>query len=134
MKLVWKSYKINEPEINLVNDLRHTIINFYMTESPDEYIIRLSGVLFGVLENEQLPPFPRTFKGIKYIEDNTIEDGCYCIYRKESIPIKLTQVKTLNDWFANLPLIYKLDLYNSYLGTITKHLKGGDYNGKLEKK
>ena len=37
--------------------------------------------------------------------------------------IKLTPVKTLNEWFANLPLIYKLDLYNSYSGVITKHLK-----------
>lgn len=42
---------------------------------------------------------------------------------KENIPIKLTPVKTLTEWFVELPLIYKLDLYNSYLGTITKHLK-----------
>ena len=30
-----------------------------------------------------------------------------------AIPNKLTTVKTLDEWFANLPLIYKLDLYNS---------------------
>jgi len=46
------------------------------------------------------------------------------IYRKDkTIPIKLTPVKTLDEWFANLPLIYKLDLYNSMSETITKHLK-----------
>ncbi|GAG95295.1 unnamed protein product [marine sediment metagenome] len=124
MKLVWKSYRINKPEINLINDLRHTIINYYMTENPDEYIIRLGGVLFSVLENEQLPPFPQTFKGIKYIEDNSMEDGCYCIYRKEkSIPIELTPVKTLDAWFANLPLIYKIDLYNNYIKIIAENLK-----------
>ena len=37
--------------------------------------------------------------------------------------IKLSPVKTLDEWFANLPLIYKIDLYNSISGTITKHLK-----------
>jgi len=37
--------------------------------------------------------------------------------------IQLTPVKTLDKWFANLPLIYKIDLYNSMSGTITKHLK-----------
>lgn len=42
---------------------------------------------------------------------------------KKSIPIKLTPVKTLDGWFANLPLIHKLDLYNSYSEVITKHLK-----------
>ena len=44
------------------------------------------------------------------------------LFRK-TIPIKLTPVKTLDEWFSNLPLIYKLDLYNSYSGVITKHLK-----------
>jgi len=42
------------------------------------------------------------------------------------IKVELTPVKTLNEWFANLPLIYKLDLYNSYLGVITKHLQPKD--------
>ena len=42
---------------------------------------------------------------------------------KEPNEIKLTPVKTLDEWFANLPLLYKLDLYNSMSGTITKHLK-----------
>ena len=42
---------------------------------------------------------------------------------KEPNDIKLTPVKTLDEWFANLPLIYKLDLYNSMSETITKHLK-----------
>ena len=37
-------------------------------------------------------------------------------------PIKLSPVRTLNEWFTELPLIYKLDLYNSYSGVITKHL------------
>jgi len=37
--------------------------------------------------------------------------------------IKLTPVKTLDEWFTNLPLIYKIDLYNSYSEVITKHLK-----------
>ena len=37
--------------------------------------------------------------------------------------IKLTPVKTLDEWFANLPLLYKLDIYNSISKTITKHLK-----------
>ena len=36
--------------------------------------------------------------------------------------VNLVPVKTLTEWFANLPLIYKLDLYNSYTGTITKRL------------
>lgn len=36
--------------------------------------------------------------------------------------IELIPVKTLNEWFANIPLIYKLDLYNSFTGVITKHL------------
>lgn len=67
----------------------------------------------------------------------TIDDQDYTIPKKfhdkkiseqfnrkvESIPIELTPVKTLTEWFANLPLIYKLDLYNSYSGVITKHLK-----------
>lgn len=38
------------------------------------------------------------------------------------IKVNLVPVKTLTEWFANLPLIYKLDLYNSYSGVITKHL------------
>ncbi|MDD2777990.1 MAG: hypothetical protein PHI16_03725 [Methanocellales archaeon] len=42
---------------------------------------------------------------------------------KEQNEIKLTPVKTLDEWFANLPLIYKLDLYNNYSDVITKHLK-----------
>jgi len=37
--------------------------------------------------------------------------------------IELTPVKTLDGWFANLPLIYKIDLYNSMSAIITKHLK-----------
>ncbi len=37
--------------------------------------------------------------------------------------IKLTPVRTLIEWFTELPLLYKLDLYNSMLSTITKHLK-----------
>ena len=42
------------------------------------------------------------------------------------IKVNLVPVKTLDEWFANLPLIYKLDLYNSYLGVITKHLTQGE--------
>ena len=41
----------------------------------------------------------------------------------QSIPVELKPVKTLDTWFANLPLIYKLDLYKSYTEVITKHLK-----------
>ena len=41
---------------------------------------------------------------------------------KKIINIELTPVKTLDEWFANQPLIYKLDLYNSMSGIITKHL------------
>ena len=59
----------------------------------------------------------------------TIENLCpncrsnnVSLFRK-TIPIQLTPVKTLDEWFANLPLIYKLDLYNSMSETITKHLK-----------
>jgi predicted nucleic acid-binding Zn-ribbon protein len=61
--------------------------------------------------------------------DETIENICpNCRSNnvepfKKTIPIKLTPVKTLDEWFANLPLIYKLDLYNSYSEVITKHLK-----------
>lgn len=123
-KLVWKSHKIYKPEINLMSDLRHTIINFYMTEHPNEYIIKMDKVLLDVIKKEMIDlELPIMVKGIKCVEDNLIEDGVYCIYRKQkSIPAKLVPVKTLNEWFANLPLIYKLDLYNSYKGVITKHL------------
>lgn len=41
----------------------------------------------------------------------------------QSVPVELKPVKTLDAWFANLPLIYKLDLYKSYSGVITKHLE-----------
>lgn len=37
--------------------------------------------------------------------------------------VKLIPVKTLNEWFANLPLIYKIDLYNLHSEVIMKHLK-----------
>lgn len=123
-KLIWKSHKINKPEINLISDLRHTIINYYMTESPNEYIIKMNKALLDVIKKEMIDlELPIMVKGIKCVEDNLIEDGIYCVYRKcKSIPIELTPVKTLNEWFANLPLIYKLDLYNSYTGVITKHL------------
>lgn len=44
-------------------------------------------------------------------------------YKEKSIPIKLTSVKTLNEWFANLPLIQKIDHYNSHIRIIANNLK-----------
>ena len=35
--------------------------------------------------------------------------------------IKLNMVKTLSEWFDNIPLIYKIDLYNSYTDVLAKH-------------
>ena len=85
MKLVWKSYKINKPEINLVDDLRNTIINYYMRECPDEYIIRLGIILYRVLQREICPPTAcstDSFMGIRFVLDSSMNDEIYCIYRK----------------------------------------------------
>ncbi len=124
MKLVYSSGKIAEPSFNLVKHLRETILYLEVTNDTRDYIIKMGAVLYSVLDNEKVPGFPHMFKGIEYVEDNNIEDKCYCIYRKDkSIPIKLTQVKTLNDWFANLPLIHKIDHYNSHIKIIANNLK-----------
>ena len=125
MKLIYDSGKIEAPDINLINHLRETILDLEKTEDTKKYIIKMSEPLYSILDSEMYPPYHlRLFRGIEYIWDMNIEDGCYCIYKKDkAIPIKLTSVKTLDEWFANLPLIYKLDLYNSYTSVITRHLK-----------
>ena len=127
MQLVWKSYEINKPEINLISDLRHTIINFYITESPDEYIIKLGIILYRVLQREICPPTACSadlFMGIRFVLDSSMNDKIYRIYRKEkTIPIKLTPVKTLDEWFTNLPLIQKIDLYNNFTRILAENLR-----------
>jgi len=124
MELVYKSEFIKDPAINLVEDLRKTIFWLEGIDDTRDYIIKMGGVLYSVLNSQKLSGSPYIFRGIEYIEDNNIDAGHYCIYKKDrTIPIKLKPIKTLDDWFANLPLIYKLDLYNSYSGVITKHLK-----------
>ena len=130
MKLVYESKEIDDPLVNLVKDLRETLFWLEGTDDGDDYVIKMDEKVYKILDNELCPldnlPRPRLYKfmGYDYILDNKVNYGCYCIYRKEkSIPIKLIPVKTLDGWFANLPLIYKLDMYNSMSGTIIKHLK-----------
>ena len=124
MKLIYKSEVIDKPFICLVDSIWKKI-NEMSLYAYSNYVIKMGGVLYMKLEGQMINhDLPVMVKGIKCYEDNSIEDGIYCIYRKdESIPIELTPVKTLDGWFANLPLIYKLDLYNSRSETITKHLK-----------
>ena len=43
--------------------------------------------------------------------------------KKEAIPIKLIPVKTLDEWFTNLPLIHKIDLYNNFTRILAENLK-----------
>lgn len=38
--------------------------------------------------------------------------------------MELKPIKTIEEWFANLSLIYKLDLYNSFPSVITKRFTG----------
>ena len=61
------------------------------------------------------------------MKDGRIYDGIAVLdtvlNEMQSMPVELKPVKTLDTWFANLPLIYKLDLYKSYTGVITKHLE-----------
>jgi len=44
------------------------------------------------------------------------------------LQIELHQVKTLNEWFANLPLIDKLGFYNSHLQMIERNLSNQMYD------
>ena len=154
MELVYKSKKIKDPDMNLIDDVRETM--FWLggkNNSICDYIIKMNGVLYSVLQSmildgrENIYGVPLSINGYKCYEDNDMEDGAYYVYKikegakktlkewkrllgkdlicnpEETIPIKLTPVKTLDGWFANQPLIYKLDLYNSMSGTITKYLK-----------
>ena len=130
MELVYKSRKIKDPTANLVTDIRETMFWLENTsEDTRDCIIKMNGVLYSVLQSmiidgENIYGVPLSINGYKCYEDNSIKDGVYCVYRKDKIkPIPLTPVKTLDEWFANLPLIYKIDLYNSMSDTITKHLK-----------
>jgi len=125
MKLIYKSEVIENPTINLVNHLRDTIINLEGNTYDDtrDYIIKLDSVLFSVIQSEMCDPiFPVMVKGIRCVEDNNMEYGVYRIYKKDK-SVKTKEYSNLDEWFTNLPLIYKIDLYNSMSGTITKHLK-----------
>lgn len=124
MQLFYESEVINDPTANLVSHLRDTVLNLEKTQDTRDFIIKMDGVLFSTLDSEMRPLYPKVFRGIKYVLDNDIDYGCYCIYRKDdNIPIKLTPVKTLNEWFTNLPLIYKIDLYNNCIKIIAENLK-----------
>ena len=131
MELVYKSRKIKDPDVNLINDIRETIFWLENTsEDTRDCIIKMNGVLCSVLQSMILGGktkrlyTPLVINGCKCYEDNSIKAGVYCVYRQDKIkPIPLTPIKTLDEWFTNLPLIYKIDLYNSISGTITKHLK-----------
>ena len=58
------------------------------------------------------------------ILSDTKENICpNCRSNNISIPIKLKPVKTLDEWFANLPLIQKIDHYNSHIKIIATNLK-----------
>ena len=58
------------------------------------------------------------------IQSDTMENICpNCRSNNISIPIELMPVKTLNKWFANLPLIQKIDHYNSHIKIIANNLK-----------
>ena len=124
MKLIYKSEVIEEPVIYLIDHVWNKI-NEFSLYAYSNYVIKMGGVLYSILESQMINhDLPVMVKGIECIEDNSIEDFVYCIYKKDdTIPIELTPIKTLDEWFINLPLIYKLDLYNSMSGTITKHLK-----------
>ena len=129
MELVYKSRKIKDPDVNLINDIRETMFWLENTSDTRDCIIKMNGVLYSVLQSEIIDEenicgIPLSINGYKCYEDNSIKDGVYCVYRQDKIkPIPLIPVKTLDEWFTNLPLIYKIDLYNSMSGTITKHLK-----------
>ena len=61
------------------------------------------------------------------MEDGRIYDSIamldIILNEMQAEPVELKPIKTLDAWFANLPLIYKLDLYKSYTEVITKHLR-----------
>lgn len=130
MQLVYESKVIDDPKVNLAKDLKETIFWLEGTDDGDDYVIKMDERLYKILDNELclLDDLPRPhldrFMGYDYILDNDIDYGCYCIYRKDkSIPIKLTPVKTLDEWFANLPLIHKIDLYNNFTKILAENLK-----------
>jgi len=123
MQLVYESKVIDDPKVNLAKDLRETIFWLEGTDLGDDYVIKMDDSLYKILDNE-LYIRSKRFMGYEYIEDNNIDYGCYCIYRKDkTTPIKLTPIKTLDAWFANLPLIHKIDHYNSHIKIIADNLK-----------
>ena len=130
MQLVYKSKAIKDPKVYLEEDLRETIFWLEGTDDGDDYVIKMGVKLYNILYNELIPlddlprPDLKMFMGYDYILANNIEDDVYCIYRKDkSIPIPLTPVKTFDEWFANLPLIQKVDHYNSHIKIIADNLK-----------
>jgi len=53
---------------------------------------------------------------------DTIADLKQELAKKNVIEIKLVPVKTLSEWFTNLPLIQKILLYNSFSEVLAKSM------------
>ena len=140
MQLVWKSHKINNPSVNLIQDIRNTIRNYYIKGHENQYVIKMGSELYKVLHDEiYSSTHINDFMGIDYVFDNNIEDGVYCIYKKDKInyeklhDLKMVVLSIKCDIDDRLREIEKLTQYLDHVWIsiveIAEDIKVGDKNG-----